>query len=235
MKVTIHQPEHLPWLGFFHKVAQAELFVILDNVQFRKNYFQNRNKIRTAGGWTWVKVPVTHGSDTLIKDIAISDDSRWGKKWWGTIFYSYKKANFFEKYSGKLHDTVNREWKLLSELNIALIEILLGYLGVDVKIVKASDLSVKGKGSELILEICKEAGASTYLSGISGKDYLKTEDFRKEDIEIVYQEFHHPIYKQLHEPFMPCMSVIDLLFNHGDDSLDIINGIGVPVMDKIFL
>jgi len=95
-------------------------------------------------------------------------------------------------------------------------------------------MNVTGKGSDLILDLCRNLGAKRYLSGISGKDYLNLDDFKKEGIRVEFQEFHHPIYRQLYEPFLPTMSVIDLLFNHGNKSLDIINGIGVPVLEEVF-
>lgn len=233
--VTIHQPEHLPWLGFFHKISQTDLFVILDNVQFRKNYFQNRNKVRTSKGWSWITVPVSHKANTLIKEVLIAPENRWKKKWWDTIYFSYKKAKYFDDYSGQLYSIINNDWKYLSHLNIRLIELLCNYIGIEIRYVNASDMDLKGKGSDLILEMCQKLNAETYLSGVSGRDYLEKNKFEKENVKVVYQEFYHPIYKQLYEPFEPCMSVIDLLFNYGPRSLDIINGKGVPAMDKLFL
>lgn len=216
-------------------MAMADKFVILDNVPFRKNYFQNRNKARTAGGWTWFTVPVSRGLETVIKDVAVAGDSRWKRKWRDTIYYSYKKAPFFESYFSEIEAALEQDMQLLSDLNTALLLLLSRFLHIEPHFVKASTLDASGRGSDLILAICKELGADLYLSGISGKDYLKLEEFRDSGIAIEFQDFHHPIYKQLHEPFMPCMSVIDLLFNYGDRSREIINGIGVPVMEEVFL
>lgn len=235
MIVTIHQPEHLPWLGFLNKIIQADLFVILDNVQFRKNYYQNRNKVRTANGWTWVKVPVRHKSDSLIKDVTITPDARWKKKWWDTIYYSYKKSNYFDIYAGSIETAINQDWQFLSDLNIYLIKMLFSFLDKKLACIKASELGIEGRGSEMLLKICKKAGATTYLSGISGRDYLEEDMFREENINIVYQEFYHPIYNQMYEPFEPCMSVIDLFFNYGPQSLEIIMCKNIQLMDKLFL
>ncbi len=233
--MTIHQPEHIPWLGFFHKLNAADVYVVLDNVCFRKNYFQNRNKIKTARGWQWITVPVHHSLATLIKDISITSDSKWKKNWLGSVSLNYRKAPYFNNYYEEIERVINGASNNLSQLNISLLKLLCNFLGIDTEFMLASKLSVKGRGSELILNLCKEFKADTYLSGISGKDYLQKEQFQKSGIKIEFQEFHHPIYKQMQEPFMPCMSVIDLLFNYGNESLNIINGIDISVMDEVFL
>jgi hypothetical protein len=227
----------MPWLGFFHKINMADVFVILDNVQFRKNYFQNRNKIRTKEGWQWITVPVKREDlHKSIKDVRISyENPRWKKKVLQNIYFNYSKAKFFESYWKDLSSIFNENHALLVDLNVKLIRYLVEKLGIHVKIVFASSLDVAGEKSELLLNICKAVGAKVYISGISGRDYLNFDEFKKNDIEIIVQEFHHPIYKQLHEPFIPCMSVIDLLFNHGNESLSIIDGVGVPVMKELFL
>lgn len=235
MKIAIHQPEHMPWLGFFHKVAQADVFIVLDNVQFSKNYYQNRNKARTADGWAWFTVPVKRRLETLLCDVTISEDARWQQKWWNTIFLSYKRSPFFEEYGGRLKDVFEKRYTKLADLNMALLNLLSGMLGIRTTFLFASCMAVKGTGSDLILDICKKSGADIYLSGISGKEYLKLDDFKNEGIAVEFQEFHHPIYKQRYEPFLPCMSVIDLIFNHGEESMGIINGKGVRVMQDLFL
>jgi len=227
----------MPWLGFFHKINMADMFVVLDNVQFRKNYFQNRNKIRTKDGWQWITVPVKREDlHKPIKDVGVSnEDPRWKRKLLQSIYFNYSKAKFFENYWGDLSSVFDKDHALLADLNIELIRYLLEKLGIDVEIVLASSLDTTGEKGELLLNICKAVGAKTYISGISGRDYLNFDEFKKNNIKIVVQEFHHPIYKQLHEPFIPCMSVIDLLFNYDDESLNTINGIGVPVMEELFL
>lgn len=232
--ITIHQPEHIPWLGFFNKISKADVCVLLDNVQFRKNYFQNRNRIRTVQGSSWVTVPSNYSSGTLIKDVTIANDSRWKKKWWDTILMAYSKSRYAETYLDRFRMEIDKDWTNLSSLNISLINIINKFLDINVQFVLASELQVEGKGSDLILNICKKLDTNIYISGISGKDYLKPDDFKKENINIEFQIFNHPIYKQLYEPFIPCMSAIDLLCNYGSDSLNIINGINTQVMNRIF-
>ena len=235
MRVTVHQPEHIPWPGFFHKIARADVFVVLDNVQFRKNYFQNRNKIRTPDGWAWITVPVHHSLHTLLQDVQISADERWKKKWLDSLYHAYCKAPYFDEYFPGLKNIINEPISSLSALNLSLIRELCRLLGIKTRFVLASGLGASGQGSELILSLCKKVNAKVYLSGVSGKDYLKLDDFSSAGIQVEFQEFHHPIYRQMHLPFMPCMSIVDLLFNYGKESLQIINGVGIPVMEELFL
>jgi len=223
--VTIHQPEHLPWLGFFHKIFQADTVVLLDNVPFRKNYFQNRNKVRTATGLTWVTVPVKRHLDTKICDVEIAGE-RWKRKWWDTIYYNYKRSKFFEKYMeayfwpDKLFDTLED----LSSFNEELIFDMCLMFDVETPefISTERDMKVSGDGTDLLLDICEATMADTYLSGPSGRDYLELHKFNEADIEVKFEDFKHPVYKQLYEPFIYNTSAIDLLFNYGPDSYGIL-------------
>jgi hypothetical protein len=228
MIVGIHQPEHLPWLGFWDKLYKSDLFVLLDNTQFRKNYFQNRNRIRTANGWIWITVPVfTKDKATQqINEVEINNvtDVRWQKKHWKTIEQNYIKAPYFNKYKDIFHKFYLKKWDKLADLNINFIYEIKKLLGIKTEIIIGSSLDVKGERSDLLLDICKKVGATTYLSGKFGKDYLDISKFKGENIEIVFQEFNHPVYSQVFMPFIPEMSIIDLIFNEGEKSLTIIRG-----------
>jgi hypothetical protein len=236
--VAIHQPEHMPWLGFLDKARTADLLVFLDHVQFRKRYFQNRNKIRTTDGWTWLTVPVQVKSryEQAINEVGVDNSlhARWGRKYWETILHAYGKAPHFAEHHPFFEDVFARNWKLLVELNIVLIEYLLSVYGMSPKLIRSSDLPVKGHKGELILNICREVSADTYLSGISGEDYLPKDDFARDGIDVEIQEFHHPIYSQMHDPFAPCMSSVDLLFTHGPESRRILEGRNVPTIDEVY-
>ena len=220
MYITIHQPEHLPWLGFLDKAAQADCIVILDNVQFRKNYFHNRNKVRTASGFSWITVPIKrHESKILINEVEIDNTHKWALKYYKTIFYSYNKAPYFRKYNSYFQSLLQKKWEKLVDLNMELIRFLFSAFNIETEIVMSSALeNTRGKGSELLLSICRQLKAKEYLSGISGKEYLDEKCFTSENIRVNYQEFYHPVYKQLYEPFMHCMSSIDLLFLYGEDA-----------------
>lgn len=238
MRITIHQPEHLPWLGFFHKIDMADVYVVLDDVQYRRRYFQNRNKIRTKDGWQWIGVPLKkeNRDELLIKDAKIcKEDTHWRGDNLQTIYQAYCKARYFKGLWEEFRAIYETEYELLIDLNVALIRYILRQLGIERKVVFSSHLHVEGKKGDFILNICKALGARTYVSGISGKEYLDLEQFRRNNVEVVIQEFHHPIYAQLYSSFIPCMSIIDLLFNCGQESLNIIRGIGVEVMEEVFL
>lgn len=225
-KTTIHQPEHLPWLGFIHKVMSADELVLLDDVQFEKNYFQNRNKIRTNEGWQWLTVPIKkHSLDTLIKDIKISYDFDWQSDYLKALEFNYRKAKYFANYYPEIKEIILRNYELLADLNYELIKSILKSFHINIKIVISSELNFLSKpkgGSERCLEICKVLNTDIYLSGSFGKDYLDVSMFKKENIKVEYHKFNHPVYRQVYDSFIPNMSSIDLLFNYGPDSLSII-------------
>ena len=238
MTITIHQPEHLPWLGLFHKIDMADTYIVLDNVQYRRRYFQNRNKIRTDKGWQWLTVPIENEDrNTLqIKDARICNvNDKWKRKNLESIFNHYHRAQFFDTYWDQFKTIYLGNHEHLMEFNVAIIKFFLETLYIRTEIRFASEMNVNGKKGDLILNLCLAAGAGEYISGISGHDYLDLEKFEKSGIKVVFQEFHHPIYTQCHEPFIPCMSVVDLLFNYGPDSSKIINGVSVPVIEQIFV
>lgn len=236
MIVTIQQPEHLPWLGFFHKMAHSDVFVLLDNVQYEKNNYQNRNRIRAGSsedGWSWVTVPVLSkgSSQQKIRDVQINNgDRRWRERIGRSLEHNYSRAPYFKRYAellgeaygGEAHGNPDRE--ALVDLNLNLIDILAAELGVGRPMICASELNVSGSRSELLLSICRELGATEYLSGPGGRNYLDESIFHNAGIAVGYHEFHHPEYKQVYEPFVSNMSLIDLLFTHGSDSAGILFG-----------
>ncbi len=238
MVVTIHQPEHLPWLGFFDKVRQAEVFVLLDHVQFRKRYFQNRNRIRGEDGTLWVAVPVqVKGRYTQpINEVRIDNggNRRWRQKCWRSLTTCYEPAPWFRDHAPFFEQLYRREWERLVDLNEAIIQYLFSAFDIHPRWVKSSTLGVEGAKGALMLEICRAVGADAYLSGISGRDYLDLESFAEAGIAVQVQEFHHPVYRQRYEPFIPCLSAIDLLFNHGPSSRQMLDGVGVETLTEVF-
>ena len=226
MIVAIAQPENLPWLGYFNKMYKSQIFVFLDNVQFKKRYFENRNKIRTKEGQKWLTIPVKTKARFYqkIKDVLIDNSQDWQKKHWLTICHVYKKAPYFNKYAPFFEYVYKKKWQNLVEFNIAVIRYIAEQLNLERRFKRTSELSVEGSSTELLLNICKYLKASTYLSGKSGRNYLDENRFVKEGIAVTYQDFKHPVYKQLYNPFIPGMSVIDLLFNCGEKSIEIIVG-----------
>ena len=188
MVLTIHQPEYLPWLGFFDKVRQADVLVLLDTVPFRKNYYQNRNRILGKGGTVTLTVPVlTKGlSGQRINEVIINNENGfpWREKTWRSISQCYGRAPFWSEYSEALHVLFLQDWNQLSRLTTELIRILLRSLKIEVEVLLASDIDAQGSRTELLLNICQALGAETYLSGISGKDYLERHLFAKAGVQL---------------------------------------------------
>lgn len=225
MITTIHQPEHLPWLGFIDKMRQADLFVLLDNTQYAKRDVQNRNRIKTANGPIWLTVPVYQKKryTQRILDVEICYDKDWRKSHWSQMERSYKKAPYFDEHGPFFEKLYATEWTKLVDLNTAVIRYLVEAFGIDTKVVAASEIGVEHIGaSEVLHAICEAVDASVYISGKMGRDYLDESAFNASNIDVVYQDFHHPEYTQLWGEFEPYMSSLDLLFNHGADGLKII-------------
>ena len=186
MIVTISQPRYLPWLGYFHRLAVSDVFVYLDNVQYTPRDWENRNKVKTDQGWCWLTVPVKARYQALIPEVLVDNAQSWHKKHWQTIQTFYKAAPHFRAYAGALQEIYEgNTWDTLLDLNIHLTGILCGYLGITPpRFLKASDLKAPGKGSELILNLCRALGAEVYLSGSEGRNYLDTAAFEEANISL---------------------------------------------------
>lgn len=223
MIAAIQQPEHLPWLGFFDKMRRCDTYIFLDNVQFKKRYFENRNKIRIRDGWQWISVPViTKGRYTQkIHEVMIDNSSKWKRSHLGSLQSAYAKTPHFREIFPALETIIGADHTHLSELNITLINYLGERAGINTPCIKASDLiRSEVTGSELILKLCLEAGADTYLSGPDGRNYLDLEHFREKGISVIYHEYDHPVYFQIHGgEFRSHMSAIDYFFNHGFEAV----------------
>lgn len=227
MKIAIMQPTYLPWLGYFDLMDQVDLFVLLDDVQFRKRSWQQRNRIKTPNGPIWLTVPVfskgVQTSGTTIAEIEISDPKFW-EKHAKTIKINYSKAEFLREYFDDLVNILSSNTKRLVELNVAIIEYLKDLLSIKTKLIMSSELNVKGKRSEKLAGICEKLGGNIYISPIGSAGYIleEIEHFRSRNIDVFFHNYEHPVYKQLHGDFIPYMSVIDLIFNEGKKSMEII-------------
>jgi len=223
---AILQPHYLPYSGFFKLVRESDIFIFFDNVQFEARSWQNRNKIKTPEGFKWLTVPVVKSFGQLIKDIKINNSLDWQQKHWKAIVCSYSKAPFFKDYKDFFEEVYSRKWDLLVDLNIYIIQYLAKELGLKTKFIKASELDVSGKRSELLANICKKVKADKYYSNIGSKDYMDKEMHFFDDagIKVSYLEYSHPIYPQLFGEFISHLSVIDVLFNNGKKTREIILG-----------
>lgn len=227
MKIGILQPGYLPWLGFFEQIAYSDVFVIYDDVQYDKEGWRNRNRIKTAQGIQWLTVPVlVKLSDApLIYDVKIDPKSNWPKKHWRALELNYRKAPFYKKYIDIFAEAYSKEWQSLVDLDLSLISALMACLGLQNKpLFRSSMLNVDGERLERLARICQHFHADTFYEGAAGKNYIDEQYFRTHGITVEYQNYQHPVYNQLYGDFVPYLSVVDLLFNHGEESLAIITG-----------
>tara|TARA_Y100001949_G_scaffold72503_1_gene61575 strand:- start:270 stop:974 length:705 start_codon:yes stop_codon:yes gene_type:complete len=216
MIVAIHQPEYLPWLGFFKKMMNVELFVFLDDVQFRKKGWQNRNRIRINDGTTLLSIPVHTHSYPKINEVTIDNEKNWSIRHKKSILYNYARAPYFDEIKDFIESIFEKKFQYLVDLNTEIIKFIMNELEIKSKIVFSSELEISKKGSDRVLDICKAVDADHYITGTFwAESNLRVEEFKKSNIDVEFQKFQHPIYKQIHGEFIPEMSIIDLLFNEG--------------------
>ena len=216
--LVVLQPGYLPWLGFFDQMRRSDTFVYYDDVQFDKHGWRNRNRIKSESGPQWLTVPVLHHGkgQPLIIDTLIDTRSGWARKHAGTLRQYYAKAPYLKRYLPELEELLNRPWTYLVDLDIAVVDLLAGWLKLTPTVLRASQLGIGGTQSERLINLCVHLGANRYLSGNAASDYLDVSAFEKHGIEVTWQDYHHPIYPQQHGPFVPYLSAIDLLLNCGD-------------------
>lgn len=221
MIVAVHQPQYLPWTGYFDKMRRADVFCYLDSVQYKKNDWQNRNRIKTAQGWQWLTVPVYYRFPALIGEVKISAAVDWRKKHLQALVTNYGRAPFFKHYIGIFEQIYAQEWEYLSELNICLIERLKQILGLGHKpVMRSSRLQLRENPTDRLIDICKALKADTYMSGQDGVKYMDLKRFQENDIQVVVQNFEPPVYPQRFKDFEAGLSIVDLLFNCGPGSLE---------------
>lgn len=211
--VAIHQPNYLPWLGYFEKIKRSDVFVLLDDVEYSSDSWINRNKIKTPHGWTWLTVPV-RGSSRPIADVEIVDDG-WRETHRKSLQASYGGAAHYEEFGAFFAATYARSWESLCELNVHLIRQLADRLELDCEFVRASTLEVEATGSERIVRLCEELGADRYYSGEGARSYNDPALFEDAGIALEYQSFDPPRYEQRFGEFLPNLSIVDPLLNVG--------------------
>lgn len=225
--LTAHQCVYAPWLGLFDKIARADLFCLLDTVQFERHSWENRNLIKTQNGPLMLTVPVamqehfkkTGGEITIIQN-------GWARKHLRSIELAYAKAPYFDMYYPALEVILGQDYELLSQLNTTLLHFGLDSFAIKTPVVVASDYDFRGHKSELVLNMCRKLGASHYIFGELGDDYADRQAFDLAGITMECQHYRHPVYHQLHGDFVPNLSFIDLLFNEGPRSREILLGDG---------
>ena len=225
MRVAIHQPHYLPWLGYLAKWAAADVFVFLDTVQYEKNGWQNRNRIKTAAGPGWLTVPVNARLGTPITEVTVDGGQPWRERHRQAIAQAYAAAPHLDRYRGELDALYARAWPRLAPLAVATAEWLARAAGIGTTARLASALAVTASDpTERLVALCRAVGADTYLAGRDGARYMDVKCFAEAGIEVLYQDYAHPVYAQLHGEFAPNCSGLDLLLTHGDDALAILRG-----------
>ena len=227
MIVGIHQPHYLPWLRYVDKIARSDVFVLLDDVQYTKNGWQNRNKIKCVQGWMYLTVPVVDAFGRPIREVHINNRERWRAKHWAALCTNYARAPYFPRCRDDFEAIYKREWATLSDLNVALLTALLSILGVQTRIVRSSALGIPGKATPRLVDICTALGATAYLTGdFAASNHLDVELFEQAGIEIRRQGWQCPLYPQRYPEigFIPDLSIVDLLFNAGQDTLGLLAG-----------
>jgi len=219
-KVAILQSNYIPWKGYFDLINMADEFIFYDEVQFTKNDWRNRNKIKTHTGIQWLTIPVRQESlSQKIKDTQITD-IYWNKKHWNAISINYSKAKYFKEYKDIFEELYRKsDEKYLCEVNYKFIKLICNILGINTQINWSSNYQLIEGKTERLVSICKQAGASHYVAGPSSKNYLDERLFKHEEISIEYIDYtNYPEYNQLHGQFVHEVSVIDLILNEGPNA-----------------
>lgn len=227
--MTMHQPNYLPWIGLFSKIAQSECFVIMDNFQYTKEGMIHRNKIRTNTGSGYLTIPIVKGFwKTKIKDVELPRDKKWKDLHWQSIYRNYVKTEYFLNDAEFFEKLYQQDFQYLWQMNMEIIQYLLKKFDINVEIIRASSLDVNQdlKHTDMIIAVLDKLGAKTYLSGPSGRNYIDLEKMKKNKYNLRFFKFNHPVYRQRYSGFEPNMAAIDMLFNMGPQSSQIIRSSG---------
>jgi hypothetical protein len=228
VKLAIHQPHYLPWLGYFAKWAAADLFVFLDTVQYEKNGWQNRNRIKTPEGPRWLTVPIRAHLGTRIQDVMVDARQPWRARHFATLELAYRGAPCWARHRDELLALYDREWERLAAVAVASAEWLARRVGIATPTRLASEIELEEVGSAdataRLVGLCRAVGADTYLAGRDGARYMDIKQFAAAGIAVEAQQYEHPVYAQPHGEFVPALSAIDLLLMHGDEALGILRG-----------
>lgn len=213
--VCIHQPDFLPWLGFFDKLTHSDIYIIYDDVQFVRRGWHHRDKIKTEQGVQWLTLPIKKKGkyDQLIKDTKLDNDQPWQKKHLNTLRYAYQKSTCFEQFFTDIQAIYLKKHSFLMDLNIDLIQYFMQVFKISVNCLFSSEVDPVGCKNERLIHLVKAVDGSHYYTGTGSKDYLDEALFKQAGIQVNWQHYQHPVYAQLHGQFIPMLSSVDALFN----------------------
>lgn len=222
--VGIHQPMYLPYLGVFNKMKSVDVFVFLDDAEYSSGYYYNRNRIKGPNGELMLTVPVMKKKGIRLNEIKIAQNIRWQEKHMKSLITCYEKSDYFKDYKDFFEEVYNTKWEKLHELNMKTMLYIIERLDIEIPTYFSSELlkDYRSSGTQRLVDICIKLDADVYLSGIGGRDYLETGLFDENDVRIEYQNYSPREYKQLYPPFIPNLSIIDLLFNVDNKAKDMI-------------
>jgi len=218
MILAAHQPQYLPWLGYFDKMDRVDIFVLLDTVQFKKNEWQNRNRIKGSSGPHWLTVPVRRHFPQRLHQVEIVDPA-FRRRHRRSLQSAYGKAPYFRQEAGILDDLYGRDWTDLSSLNVESVRSLAGRFGIETPVHLGSEFQdvPDDQADDRLIALCRRLGADTYMAGAGGQAYMDLSRWQRAGIGVVFQEFRHPVYPQRNGTFVPSLSAVDLLFHCGSE------------------
>jgi len=237
MIVAIHQPNYLPWIGYFHKIATSDHFVLLDDVQYTKNSFINRNRIKSPSGPAWLTIPVQTAGQwgAAIRELSLDPDARWIGKHRKSLQACYARSPYYREVIDEVIDpvycAVGTRWTNMASFNGAMIQSICRYLAIDTPVSRAGDCCLSSHSTNRLIELVRAVGGTAYLSGRGGDNYQDAAAFAEAGIELTYTDFVHPRYEQLWGPFESNLSVIDWLFNCGRAAAERIHA--APVASEV--
>lgn len=221
MRLAAHQPQYLPWLGFFDKMDRVDRFVLLDVVQYKKNEWQNRNRIRTATGWQWLTVPVHHRFPMTLREVTIDDSGPWRRKHREALRIQHAGSRYRDAVLPAIEAILDEPYDSLSALNVRALRLLASLLGVRTPISLASEVPGLPQGAdERLIALCRHFGASDYLAGPGGAAYMDPDRYARASVRVSFQSFRHPVYPQAYSGFEPNLSAVDLVLNCGPGSIE---------------
>lgn len=219
MLLSIHQPNYWPYPGLIGKIAHSDEFLFLTKVQLDKSSWQSRNRIRIKEGWKYLAVPVISKGkeEQKIKDTMISNQTNWRNQHLNAIKFAYQKAPYYKRYEPFIKDLYKRKWEYLADLDIYIMEYILGELDIRTKLIYDRDLEITGEKNELLIDICHQLGADQYMSNKGSENYVEIEKFNAEKIDHIYIDYKGVTYPQVYEGFEESLSILDMLMNCGPE------------------
>lgn len=217
MIVAIHQPDYIPWLGFYYKMAHCGTFVYLDDAQYSNEADHNVNVIKTPQGACRLKIPVEQHLGDLILNVRTKDELKWKEKHLRTLQMNYSKAPFFKELFPAYEKVIQEKYTSIAELNMSINRFICDGFSISPNIKKSSEMNISSAREERVIDICLQLNATEYLSGNGAKAYQVDEHFTQKGLKLTYLDYKPIVYPQLWGEFLPCMSVLDYIFNCGFD------------------